>query len=81
MLRQEIRRELRIRGSPVKDFIASALCMANVIAQSTIELQDEVTKLRVYGLTHRQPPPNFPNAEVQEYQLTAVPPPAYRPPE
>ncbi|KLO16121.1 hypothetical protein SCHPADRAFT_995357 [Schizopora paradoxa] len=79
MMRQEIRKLLRIRGTPVKDFCASVLCMANVIAQSTIELQDEVTKLRLNGLVHR--PPFHPNGEVQEYELTTIPPPAYRPPE
>lgn len=79
MLRQEVRKLLRIRGTPVKDFCASVICMANVIAQSTIELQHEVTKLRVNGLSHR--PPFDANSEAQGYPLTSMPPPAYQPPE
>jgi len=78
ILRQKIREVLRIRGSPVKDFAASVLCMPNVIAQSTLELQNEVTKLRVYGLTQQRP---LADTEAQEYQLTTMPPPAYHPPE
>jgi len=54
MQRQEVRKYFHIRGNPVKDCLVSACCVVNLIAQEAIELQDEVAKLRGYGL-HESP--------------------------
>ena len=50
MLRRDIRSTLRIRGTSWKDALVSVLCMPNVIAQSTIELEQEMMRLRILRL-------------------------------
>ena len=77
MLRQDLRSFLRIRGTPARDFGASVCCTANVVAQETIELEEELNTMRLNALTSARGRASGAGAYPLQQMSVAAPPPAY----